>query len=34
LMMNVFNTPQSASPTRSTIGLRTPQIGGGLPRAD
>ncbi len=34
LMMNVFNTPQSASPTRSTIGLRTPQIGGGLPRAE
>jgi transcriptional regulator EpsA len=29
LMMNVFNTPLSASPTRSTIGLRTPQAGGG-----
>ncbi len=28
LMMNVFNTPLSASPTRSTIGLRTPQAGG------
>jgi len=28
LMMNVFNTPLSASPTRSTLGLRTPQLGG------
>jgi len=28
LMMNVFNTPLSASPTRSTIGLRPPQMGG------
>jgi transcriptional regulator EpsA len=28
LMMNVFNTPLSASPTRSTLGLRTPQVGG------
>ncbi|MEY4765323.1 MAG: hypothetical protein RI907_1996 [Pseudomonadota bacterium] len=28
LMMNVFNTPLSASPTRSTIALRAPQAGG------
>ena len=34
LMMNVFNTPLSASPTRSTLALRTPQAGGETTRID
>jgi transcriptional regulator EpsA len=34
LMMNVFNTPLSASPTRSTLRLTPPQVGDGLGRIE
>lgn len=34
LMMNVFNTPMSAGPTRSSLGMRPPQVGGDLWRIE
>jgi len=34
LMMNVFNTPMSAGPTRSSLGMRPPQVGGDLGRIE
>lgn len=34
LMMNVFNTPMSAGPTRSSLGMHPPQIGGDMGRIE